>query len=92
MALMALHITDLGLGEITMCHIVVKLFLFSGFDDMQDARDGCSVRRKHRCAKCVNKFAATCTTVHRLHFYNIREEVLVVRPPPWLQGLTEHQI
>ena len=59
------HITNLGFGETTMCHITVKLYLFSGFDVMGLARDGCSVRRKHRCAKCVNNFAATCTTVHR---------------------------
>ena len=91
-------ITDLNLGELTMCHIVVLLWRFSGMDAIVTGThggqnlDGCFVRRKHRCAFCINNLALTCRTTHRWFYYHIKEEVLVRTSPPWLAGMSEYQI
>ena len=93
-----LLLTDLNLGELTMCHIVVLLWRFSGVDAMVVGTaggqnlDGCFVRRKHRCAFCINNLALTCRTTHRWFYYCAQEEVLVRTQPPWLAGFSEHQI
>ena len=73
-----------------MCHIVVLLWRFSGVDAIVSEHG--FVRRKHRCAFCINNLALTCRTTHRWFYYHVQEEVLVRTQPPWLEGFSEHQI
>ena len=67
-----LTLTDLNLSELTMSHLVVLLWRFSGQDSgviyvnqRFPPYEEVAVRRKHRCAACINNFATACRTTHR---------------------------
>ena len=93
-----LTLTDLPLGELSMCHLVVLLWRFSGQVRVELVKrkyypyEELNVRRKHRCAACINNLATACRTTHRWFYYCKREEIMVLTKPPWLAGMSEQQI
>ena len=89
------NLLDLNLYELPMSHLAVLLWRFSGqvgIEYVKRPYGELTVRRKHRCAACINNLATACRTTHRWFYYNKREEIMVLTKPPFLENMSERQI
>ena len=92
------NLLDLNLHELSMSHLAVLLWRFSGSRGIEFVKrryypyEELVVRRKHRCAACINNLATACRITHRWFYYNKREEIMVLTKPPFLEGMSERQI
>ena len=89
------NLLDLNLYELPMSHLAVLLWRFSGQVGIAYVKrpyGELTVRRKHRCAACINNLATACRATHRWFYYNKREEIMVLTKPPFLENMSERQI